>query len=248
MHHLTPPPPSSSADIFPRLRHHGKQSLEGFCNAIHHTRSMSAEYGIVSLQIREQLYQHFQDEVLILGVVPLIPSTNRPKPNPHHTYIEVSRREQDRYLLGWHIWGNTRDEVFVLQPEDEASVINTTPGSITPQQSHYPASKCLMAISWNVLVPNLLDVFTIITHLSIMFPHYNKFTRQCSWLAHATYDILESCYNPVLTPHGIRIFAYPTPKPPESLYLLCRCQREWSQVARPYLGIGMGFGFGGLFM
>lgn len=172
------------------------------------------------------MYSDFQHEFVILDVVTLVPGTNTPEANASHTYIEVGRSGDEARMSFFGIWGAASDEVVILRQADEANVVQGGGGT-----SRYSAGECLATISWEDELPNVLDVFTIIDFLSIWYPNYNIFTRQCYWFARAIYLIIQYGYAPTIENTGNKLWKRArfyiivgvlTPRPPMQLYRLCR--------------------------
>ncbi|KAF8552170.1 hypothetical protein OG21DRAFT_1486418 [Imleria badia] len=151
-------------------------------------RFKSEDYGIVSIQHRKGLYSNFLREFLILDVVPFIPGTNISQNDPIHTYIEVCRSQRYGSSTFLGIWRLAQDDVVILRKEDETAVSGQ--GNPTSQDCSYPHSELLGTISWNNRSgPTLLDMFTLISFLSLSLPDYNRFTCPCNWLARTVYSV-----------------------------------------------------------
>lgn len=217
-------------------------TLHEFCNALHRTHLGSSQFGIVSIQHRKRLsqYDNLQYEFLVLDVVPLIPGTNTPQANGPHTYIEVIRTGDRARAPTFGIWGFARDEVLVLQQDDEPGVVQQENPS---QGSQYCAGDHLSTLSWSNRIPNILDVFSVITLLSLTFPQYNIFTHRCfsSWFARAIYLILRQTYavhfedtmpggNPWERARFFIFVRAITPTPPAVISEFCYHQRVWREL------------------
>lgn len=224
------PPSFGWLDHIFRLQHGERWSLHQFYSALLCNRLDSYQFGIVSVQRRKRSYNNFQHEFVVLDAIPLVPGTNTPQANASHTYIEVGRSGDEAQMSFFGILGPASDQVLILRQEDEVN--------ITCDQGTEPddPSNRIATLSWEIDLPNLLDVFSVITLLSVTFPNYNIFTRPCYWFARAIYDVLRYGYEPVFenTCDGFRkgekfyIFArILTPKPPTNLYLLCRRYGEY---------------------
>ncbi|KAF8550428.1 hypothetical protein OG21DRAFT_1513999, partial [Imleria badia] len=156
--------------------------LSSFCDKLHSMRSKAFNYGIASIQHRKGPYTN---EFLILDVVPLIPGTFSPRINPNHTYLKVSRSED--HVGSSFIWRHAKDDVVILRKEVESAVAGR--GNPASQESRYSASELLATLSWGEEKrPTLLDMFSLITFISISLPYYNRFTCQCNWLARTVYS------------------------------------------------------------
>ncbi|KAF8550467.1 hypothetical protein OG21DRAFT_1513983 [Imleria badia] len=148
-------------------------TLSSFCNKLHSMRSKAFNYGIAPLQHRKG---PCTNEFLILDIVPLIPGTINPRTNPSHTYLKVSRSED--HAGSSFIWRRAKDDV-ILRQEVEAAV---------SQGSWYPASEHIATLAWEKEnFPTLLDMFSLITFLSVSLPYYNRFTCQSNWLVRTVY-------------------------------------------------------------
>ena len=49
-------------------------------------------------------------------------------------------------------------------------------------------------LSWQIRISNILNVFSLVTQLSVTFPQYNVLTYQCFWFTWVIYDTLQSAY------------------------------------------------------
>jgi hypothetical protein len=258
----SPPPYADTSNVFPpgRLCITGMDHLFGlrrgltwdvrrFCRALHGARSKASQFGVLSIQHRKRLHQDYQHEFLILDVVPLVPGTDTPQSNAPHTLIEVGRVGDKASFFS--IWGVAVDEVSVLLSEDEASILQPTAKSTgegsskgTPdnrtEPSQFIAGELLATLSWELEIPNLLDVFLVITTLSLAFPNYNIFTCQCFWLARAIYETLRHGYRPSLESTGDKLWKRArflmfirllTPKPPAFIFELCFRAGDWTHLA-----------------
>ena len=210
-------------NLFP-LQHGQPWPLLEFCQHLRRTRPHSLAYGITSVRHFKRLYEDFQHESLVLDVVPLIPGPNNPQLD-NRTYIELGRfkvqGQGSRWNLG--IGGSASDRVVVL-----------TQRSV--QDLSGPGTTLLRRLSWTTQLPRLYDVLKAAALLSLAFPGYNIFTRQCFWLARAVYSILHEAYTPFQGEMGnlawkrgkfMVICRLLTPSPPPVLILLCRRNREW---------------------
>ena len=240
------PPPSLRMDHLFDLRRGLKWDLARFCNALHGAHSKASQYGVLSIQHRKRLYQDYQYEFVVLDVVPLVPGTHTPKPNAPHTLIEVGRVGGMAPFFG--LWGIATDEVCVLRQEDEAFLLQqaaaresigegSQAGTGTPgPEASMIAGELLATLSWQIEIPGLLDVFLIITSLSLSFPNHNVLTCPCFWLAREIYQTLRHGYRPVLESNGddlwqrtkFLVMRLLTPRPPDLISQLCFRQAEWS--------------------
>jgi hypothetical protein len=122
------------------------------------------------------------------------------------------------------IWGFARDEVVVVGQK----------GVQGSSQAPRIDGDRLTTISWAKELPNLVDVFDVISLFSHMFPRYNIVTCQCFWLARMIYSILRQVYNPYHeNTGGLRwlLFPFLTPAPSPVLLAFCRDKRQWSHCA-----------------
>jgi hypothetical protein len=132
----------------------------------------------------------------VLDVVSLAPGTNTPQANPRHTYIEVGRSGDEDKMSFFGILGPASDQVCILRQGDEVNILHDQ-----GTESDNPSTR-IATLSWEIALPNLLDVFSAITLLSVTFPTYNILTRQCCWFARAIYDVLRYAYDPVIENTG----------------------------------------------
>jgi hypothetical protein len=240
------PPDIAGMDHLFNLQRGAKWDLRRFCNALHRARSKASQYGIRSIQHRTRLDQDAHHECLILDVVPLVPGTNAPQPDhAPHTLIEVGGVCDETSLFG--IWGVAADEVgvTVLRREDEACLLQQAAegfrgGSRADTPINGPAGELLATLSWDLEIPNLLDVCVILTSLSLTCPKYTLFTCPCVWLAHAIYEALKHGYRPVGENMGDSVWKRTrflmvawlfTPTPPACIFELCYRQAQWSHLA-----------------
>ena len=133
-----------------------------------------------------------------------MPGTHTPKPNAPHTLIEVGRVGGMAPFFG--LWGIATDEVCVLRQEDEAILLqqaaaresireDSQAGTGTPSpEPSMIARELLATLSWQIEIPGLLDMFLIITSLSLSFPNYNVLMCPCFWLAREIYQTLRHGY------------------------------------------------------
>jgi hypothetical protein len=161
----------------------------------------------------------------VLDVVSLAPGTNTPQANPRHTYIEVGRSGDEDKMSFFGILEPASDQVCILRQGDEVNILHDQ-----GTESDNPSTR-IATLSWEIALPNLLDVFSAITLLSVTFPTYNILTRQCCWFARAIYDVLRYAYDPVIENTGDEFWkrekvyilvSLLTPKPPTILYLFSR--------------------------
>lgn len=210
------------------LRRGSRWPLKDFCDALHRTHTNSSQLGVVAIQHRKRVYTTFQHEFAILDVVPLVPGTGTPQAEGSHTYVEVGR-------MGYNIWGFARDEVLVLRQADEASVEKENSSRDSQYGEH------LATLSWETGIPCILDVFSLITLLSLTFPRYNIITYQCFWFARIIYEALRDGYGPFSENTGDKIWKRTrfyifnrvlTPTPPLAILEFCYRQRIWRELAR----------------
>lgn len=210
--------------------------LKDFCDMLHATYTNSSQFGIASIQHRKRLYNDFQHEFIVLDVVPFIAGTSAPDPAGPHTYIEIGRVSDEARISFFGLWGFAFDEVIVLRQEDEARIL--APASQDPSQDFQSrAGERLATLSWPDGIPNLVDVFSLITQLAVTFPYYNILTHQCFWLVRAIYDTLRFGYSPFLEDTGSKfrkkarfLVRLVTPRPPPAILEICNRQRRWRQL------------------
>jgi hypothetical protein len=208
------------------LRRGSHWPLKDFCDALHRTHIDSSRFGVIAIQHRKRLYS--THEFAILDVVPLVPGTGTAQAEGSHTYLEVGR-------IGYSIWGFTHDKVLVLRQDDEASVEMENSSRDSQYGEH------LATLSWETGIPCILDVFSLITLLSLTFPRYNILAHQCFGFARTIYEALRDGYGPFSENTGddlwkrarfyifIRVLA---PTPPLAILEFCCRQRTWRELAR----------------
>lgn len=225
------PPSKGMNNLFP-LSHGMRWSFHHFCQLLHIKQPASLCYGILSAHHCKRVYKFYNDyndwehEALILDVVTLVPGTNTPQPNGHHTYIELFRCKEHscRESSFPGISGSAYDTVIVLPQKDEAH--------LDPEST----ITYFNMLSWSTELPKLYDVLEITSILSLAYPKYNIFTHPCYWLARTVYFILKYGFTPVHEDVGVKprsgflnlLFCHSNPgRSARILVLLCKHNKQW---------------------
>lgn len=232
-------------DQFFDLRRGHPWSLHEFCDSLHAARSETADYGVVAIQHwKSRRSDNWQHESLVLDVVPLSQGTDVPaSANASHMFISIGRFGAK---TNWstYVWALADDQVVVLRPEHEATHATGDQLANPQQDDPYLDSDKLATLSWNrPNIPNLLDVFRLVTLLSLRYPRYTVYRHQCYWFARTIYDIFMACTGCTwgTTSNHWKRGTYVTklvtipvsiPEPPPDLRVFCDTQFRWNQLAR----------------
>ncbi|KAF8119391.1 hypothetical protein EV363DRAFT_1305677 [Boletus edulis] len=177
-----------------------------------------------------------QHESIILHTAVMSPNAvgakEVPPGPPSRRYIEVARFSDPSLLI---VAGTARDQVYITEHN--------------PISDHNRRER-LGEIVWQSYPPSLVDVFAIIKRLSIRYPQYDIFLRQCYWFARMIHDTLVEVY-----PHGLRtfgqlfwkggrLFGFPVPSqltsPPADIIACARFEKECADSDRARLGVRVG--------